>query len=359
MGARRSSQRRCARSPPPGSLRAVRNPNALRWDGRPGHYEVHYLTLTDGRTGTGVWIRYSVLAPLGQSAAGAQCALWVTMVDPREQPAGRVARRASFGTEQLRARTDPFELSIPGATLTDLSSSGTLDDCAWDLRWSAAPVGYEQVHPAARRAGLANSELVLVHPDLSIDGELTVGGRRLEVSGARGQQAHLWGRKHARAWAWVHCNDFTSADGMPRPGCFVDGVSAVVVAGRRVVGTGTPVVASLGGRELRSISPLRVLANHSLISLTGWQFEALGKGLKVTGEVDASRDQLVGVTYHDPDGELAYCYNSTTASMRVNVYERARSVSRWRHVDALMARGSALFEFAQRTPVADIELSIV
>ena len=35
-------------------------PNALRWDGRAGHYEVYYLTLTDGASGVGMWIRYTM-----------------------------------------------------------------------------------------------------------------------------------------------------------------------------------------------------------------------------------------------------------------------------------------------------------
>ena len=39
--------------------------NALQWDGEPGHYEVYYLTTTDPQTGTGLWIRSTMLAPTG------------------------------------------------------------------------------------------------------------------------------------------------------------------------------------------------------------------------------------------------------------------------------------------------------
>jgi hypothetical protein len=209
-----------------------------------------------------------------------------------------------------------------------------------------------------RRARAARTELVLPHPDLSIGGQVTLAGRRLELSGAPGQQAHLWGSKHATAWSWAHCNDFTTLEGEPRPGSFVDGVSALLVAGSRELGTGTPVIARVDGRELRSVSPVRVLANYSVFTLTGWRFEAIGAELKLAVDVDASRDQLAGVTYHDPDGELAYCYNSETASMRMNVYERARRVGGWRHVETLIAPGRAHFEYAQRSPIPDIELLV-
>ncbi|HEY6396166.1 MAG TPA: hypothetical protein VIX82_01810, partial [Solirubrobacteraceae bacterium] len=304
------------------------------------------------------WVRYSMLAPIGPCQREASCALWLVMVDPRENPAEKLGRIARFSIDQLRAQTEPFELSVAGATLTDQAMVGAFEDVAWELRWNAPVRDYRHVHPALRRAGFARTELVLPHPDLSIDGHITVGGRRLELSEAPGQQAHLWGSKHARSWTWAHCNDLTSLDGEPRPGCFLDGVSALLAAGERELGTGTPVIARIDGREMQSTSPVRVLANYSVFTLTGWRLEAVGSELKLVVDVDAARDQLAGVIYHDPDGSLAYCYNTETAAMRINVYERARRVGGWKHIDTLIAPGRAHFEYAQRTPIPDIELLV-
>ena len=76
-------------------------------------------------------------------------------------------------------------------------------------------------------------------------------------------------------------------------------------------------------------------------------------------DVDAPRDRLVGVTYHDPDGDLAYCYNSEVASMQVRVWERDRAVEEgWRLLDELTAPGRAHFEYAQRETVPDLELQV-
>ena len=118
----------------------------------------------------------------------------------------------------------------------------------------------------------------------------------------------------------------------------------------------TPVAGRIDGSDLRCTSPLHVLRNQSTFALTGWRFEAVDGARKVIGEVDAARDQLAGVTYHDPDGEPAYCYNSETASMRLYVYERTRQVGGWSHRKTLVAAGRAHFEYAQRTPVPDLEL---
>jgi hypothetical protein len=331
----------------------VSSPNALRWDGEPGHYEVYYLTLTDA-TGTGAWIRYSMLAPLPGSGRQAICSLWLVVTDPRATPTRKLARRVDFGIERLRSQPEPFELYVAEARLTDREMVGGFEDVAWALRWASPPTRHRHDSPLLRRLGAARSELALPHPDLAIEGQLTVGSRRLELSGARGQQAHLWGTKHAPGWAWVHCADFTSPEGQARPGCWIDAVS-VMLGGR---GQGTPVLARIDGRELRSASPWRVLSNFSVFSLTGWRFEAAGGRMKVVGEVDADRDQLAGVVYHDPDGELTHCYNSQTASMRMHLYERAPRGGGWRHAAELTAPGRAHFEYAQRAPVADLELML-
>jgi hypothetical protein len=74
-------------------------------------------------------------------------------------------------------------------------------------------------------------------------------------------------------------------------------------------------------------------------------------------QVDADRDALVGVTYHDPDGDEAYCYNSEIATARVLVYERERR-GPWQLRDTLVADGCAHFEYAQREPVGDLELAV-
>ncbi len=330
--------------------------NALRWDGQPGHYEVYYLTVTEPESGVGVWIRYTMVAPLPTISEPATASLWVLAMDPRPGRTPTFGRKLTVPVEGLRGTADPFELTIDSARLHDGGMSGAFEDVAWDLRWAPTARGYEHVHPALHRLGVAKTVLVLPHADVAVDGTITLGDERLELHGARGGQAHLWGAKHASSWAWVHCNDFVDGDGTPVPGAFVDGVSVYVPRFGREMGPNTPIVARVGGRDFTSTAPLRVLANDSTFALTGWRFEAVDGDRRLIGEVDADRDQLAGVTYHDPDGELAYCYNSETASMRLHVLERAHQVGGWAHVTTLYATGRAHFEYAQRTPLADLEL---
>jgi hypothetical protein len=325
--------------------------NALQWDGRPGHYEVYYLTLTDHGSGVGAWIRYTMVAPLQGDAT---CSLWFMAMDPGSSTV--VGRKASFPASEMTARPDPFELRIGDSVLSDSSMSGGFQEARWDLSWTPNPRPYEPVHPLLRKAKLAKTILVLPHPDLEVAGTLAWDGREIALDGARGGQTHLWGSKHATRWAWTHCNDLQTLEGEARPGDFFEGVSVFVPRLGREIGPNTPVVGRFGGRDFASTGPLRVTRNQSVFGLTSWEVEARDRDRRLVADVTAERDELVGVTYHDPDGERAYCYNSETASMRVRVWEQEEGQWRLRH--ELQAPKRAHFEYAQRDPVPDVPLHV-
>src|SRR4030088_128543 len=118
-------------------------PNALRWSGAPGHYEVYYVTLTDPVTGVGVWIRYAMSAPIIGDAEGS---LWFLAMDPRKHARGTFAVKSSVPISELNSEADPFSLRIGPATLSDGGMSGGVGDARWSLRWAPGRA-YEHVHP--------------------------------------------------------------------------------------------------------------------------------------------------------------------------------------------------------------------
>jgi hypothetical protein len=328
--------------------------NELRWHGRPGHYEVYYLTLTDPDTGVGVWIRYTLLAPRGGREP--TCALWFALMDPRKGRRPVQARKKTLPIDELHSRSEPFELRIGDAVLTDGAMKGGFDDVVWELSWAPAQRPLLPVAPWLHSARLAHTALVLPQADARIDGWIALGEERLDLDQARGGQAHLWGTKHATNWAWARCNDFSTVSGEPADDLLFDGVSAVVSRFGRPIGPSTPMVGRVGHREFQSTAPLRILTNRAQFSPRGWKFEAVDANHKLVGEVRASSDQLVGVTYEDPDGQKAYCYNSETASVRVEVYERSGRTAGWRASETFLSAGRCHFEYGQRTPLEGVEL---
>jgi hypothetical protein len=334
----------------------ARDPNELRWDGKPGHYEVYYLSVTDPASGCGIWIRYTMHAPVPAAGGEATCALWFMAMDPDRGP---LARKRRFPIADLRAESSPFSLHVADATLSDAGMAGAFDDVRWDLAWDPTRPAYEPVHPLLRAARVAKTVLVLPRADVAVSGSVAFPGHELQLESARGGQAHLWGSKHARRWAWTHCCDLRGADGSPRPDTFVDGVSVFVDRVRREIGPSTPVVGRFLGDDFASTSPVRVLRNPSEFDTTSWRFEATARKRRVVASVKARREDLVGVTYEDPDGERAYCYNSEVASMTLEVWDRrAGGGAGWQLRETLASDGRAHFEYGQRHPVDGLELHL-
>lgn len=313
--------------------------NTLRWQGGPGHYEVYYLTLTEAASGTGLWIRYTLLAP---REGAASCALWFVVTDPAR---GVTARKATFPITQLTSGADPFRLQVGSGTLADGAAEGELEDADWSLRWNSGRP-YEHVRPALRP--LATTVLCLPHGDVGFEGQIRYADRALELAGARGAQAHLWGSKHAASWAWARCGDFRTEDGEHVWDTFVDGVAAKVRRLGRELGPLTLLVGRVDGEDLRLTS----LRRPGGLGPKGWRFGVLAGRRKLIVEVRPERRLLAGVTYGDPDGQRAYCYNTETASMRLEVHERGRPSK------TLLGAGCAHFEYGQREPLPGLELHL-
>lgn len=327
--------------------------NAMRWDGSSGHYEVWYVSLTDRGSGAGAWIRLTMRAP---SAGDPECSLWLMAMTPSGE---RVARKRSFPIAALRAESEPFRLVVDAAELSDRGSAGRIDDVSWELRWDPGTVAGEIVHPLLERARIARTMMVVPHPDLAIEGTITWGGSTLELAGARGGQTHLWGAKHASRWCWLHASDLEGVDGAQRRGDWIEAVSVVTPRAGREVGPSTPVTGVLLGERFDATGPTRVLRADARIGLTSYHFETRNRTRRLRVEVDAPRETLVGVTYDDPDGEQAWCYNSEVASLRAWVWDRSRGGgARWLLRDTLQAPGRAHVEYAQREPAEGVPVLV-
>ena len=63
------------------------------------------------------------------------------------------------------------------------------------------------------------------------------------------------------------------------------------------------------------------------------------------GSVIPDRDDLIGITYHDPSGEPVYCYHSELADFSLQYYRRGSSSAEWRLEEEMTAPGSSAFEY--------------
>ena len=282
-----------------------------------------------------------------------ECSLWFLAMTPEGE---RFGLKENLPIDRLVSEADPFRLAIGDAVLTDIGCTGHMGNAAWDLTWEPRLPAAEPVHPVLR--GIARTLFSVPHPDVQISGTVAYDGRTLELDKVQGNQAHLYGSQHSERWAWTHCNDFATPDGEPVRDTFFEGVSVFVPRfGRPEMGPNTPIVARIRGEDMAFRGPVAVTRTESRFDLTTWHTEPSNRTHKLVAEVAAPRDTLVGVTYHDPDGREAYCYNSEVASMRLHVWERAgRGRNGWKLRETLVSDGRTHFEHGLRAKIDGMEL---
>lgn len=326
--------------------------NDLRWTGGPGWYEVHFLELTDSATGTGIWIRQTVHAPPGEPAT---CGVWFMA---STSDGGRVVHKDTLPATALESSTDPFRLACGSSELTDRGMAGSAGEASWELRWTPSAAPGIPVDPLLGRARIAKTMLTIPHPDLSISGTVRFGDRELELDGARGEQAHLWGTSHAARWGWLHACELVTLEGAPSPHDWVDVVSVVVPRAGREVGPVTPVVGRLLGDAFVARSPLALLRATSTFGLSSLEVEARTRTRKVVVHAQAPPATQIGVRYDDPDGTDVWCANTALGDARIWVWDRRGGGKGWMLRETLEAKGTAHVEYAQRAPIPGVAVDV-
>ena len=178
---RRGPRPRASASPDSVSRRA--NPGSLsRSAEKAGHYESFYLKLVQPGGGRGAWIRHTVHKRPGEDAT---CALWFVLFD--SSAAGPRATKRQFGADELSAGPDTY-IRIADASLTDGRASGRVDTAALEASWDLSFAdSHEPFHHLPRdflyRSKLPKTKFLSPYPDAVFNGELEVGGERIEVDG--------------------------------------------------------------------------------------------------------------------------------------------------------------------------------
>ncbi len=327
--------------------------NNMAWDLGPGHYEVWYLTLAHRESGTGFWIRYTLESP-DVNTGRAYAQLWFARGD-HGRPERTFGFNRRFPIESLIPRRDPFELRIGDAVLTNQSLRGALagdgHDVTWDLRFVPASCTHYHLPDFAylRRGTLVDT--VVFSPNLSIalTGTITVDGETYDLRGSPGGQTHLYGRKHAYAWAWAHCNAFDSGEG--HEAAVMEALTVQLRRGPVLLPQMTLVTVypdGLGGEALSFNKVVNLPRNRAEYG-TGY-YRLVGEGVTAKAEVALScrPEDMVRAEYVDPDGEPAYCHNTVVARCEVKLSRRSFPGADWQPWRTLATDHGASFEWAGR-----------
>jgi hypothetical protein len=328
--------------------RATEPDNRCVWDGAArGHYEVWYLTCNQTASRSGLWIRYTLESPL-DGHGRPYAALWFAHFDAAD-PARGFGFHKRFPVDRWQRADDPFSLRIGDAELGHDHMQGALAGdghvARWDLRWLPQARTLRQLPPLVYKKTFADTVVLSPNVDVPIRGTVEIDGRELVFDGDPGGQTHLWGRKHAHAWAWAHCNAFAG-----RRGAVFEALSPRLKRRGLVLPAVTMTTLWLDGEDLRFNDFSDLLLSRGRFGTARYQLEATGRDARIRAELTCRPDDMVSTPYEDPDGEASYCANTCVGDLRLTVWRRSGWLGRWREQAVLTAEKTAHFEVAGREP---------
>lgn len=318
--------------------------NAPVWDGsRRGHYEVWYLTLNHRPTGTGFWIRMTLEVPLpGRGDPHAR--VWFAAFDSEEPGRGFAVNRA-YPIGDLELSASPFAVRIGRALLGHDHASGSIGgsghSARWELAWPPAERTHRQLPEVVYRTHFADTRVVSPNLDVPVRGTIEIDGRTLVLDGEPGGQSHLFGRKHAHAWAWAHCNAFSG-----RPGAVLEAITVRLKRGI-VLPPLTLLTLYLDGAVYRFTRLTDALFSRGSFATARYAFRAAGRDVRIAGELACRPEDMVLAEYVDPDGEPVFCANTEVADAQVTL---SRRLPHGWEEERLVADATGHFEVAGRAP---------
>lgn len=331
----------------PPTVAGTEHDNAPQWDGvARKHYEVWYLTLNHRASRTGFWIRYTLESPVaGHGDPYAE--LWFARFDAAD-PSRNFGLHRRVPIDRYRAQATPFAVGIGDARLVHDGCSGGIDGLGhtarWDLSWLPAAHTYRQLPDTIYKTNFADTRVLTPNLDVPVRGTITVDGAELVFDGEPGGQTHLWGRKHAHAWAWGHCNAFED-----RRGVALETLSARLERRGVVLPPLTVVGLQLDGEDLRWTGFRHTLLSRGRFATARYAFSAVSEDARIEGEYACRPEDMILAEYADPDGDPCWCANTEVADLRVTVWRRSL-LGRFKEAARLHAPGTGHFEVASRKP---------
>lgn len=317
--------------------------NHRRWDATTrGAYEVWYTTWNHPGTDQGFWLRFITEAPV----EGPQRAeLWFARFDP-SRPHKTFGIHKAFPAERLSSSATPFSLQIDDAQLRHDATFGELagdgHEVSWDLHWTPAQHVVRLLPDLMyARGGVGETTVVSPNPRVELSGTLVVDGETLELDHVIAGQTHLWGKKHAYAWTWGRCGEFSGA-----PDALLE-LLGVRIQRRGIVLPPLLLLALDLDGEHHRLNQFR----HTAMNRASWRtghvaFKAWSPTVKIEGELSCLPNQLVNAMYLDPDDTRVWCANTEIGDAHLVVYKR--SGMRWLEHRRLEGLRRAHFETGGR-----------
>jgi hypothetical protein len=286
-----------------------------------GFYESYFLRGNHPTRPQAFWIRYTLFSPKGD-AERTEGQLWAVYFDG--EAGTRVAVKQRTPLSDCVFSAEDLQVRIGEAVLDASRVTGTASDARHQLSWQ---LGYHGAVPPAfllpmglYTGGFPKAKVLTAVPLADFDGQITIDGHTVDVTGWRGSQNHNWGAKHTDQYAWGQVAGFDA-----EPGAFVECSTARLKIGPFWTPWLTNVVLRLPGRQIELNSLGQALRNRGRYGYFHWAIECTRGPLHVTISFSAPPDRFVALGYDDPPGGQRTCLNTKVAACSVRIVEQGHA----------------------------------
>lgn len=324
--------------------------NLPRWSGRTrGHYEVWYIT--GNANDYGFWIRYTI--NVSEEDFNDWAGVWLAVFKKGEKPIG-ICRKFPLGDFKFDKKS--FHISIgDDNSLWERGAKGriTVKDIRAEWEISFEPTGEVFKHlPEASYYLPVESNVLSPNPHLNFSGfirlkDISKGEEKeINLSGGKGYQTHIWGKKHAFKWVWGHSNVILDENGNEVENSFFEALTVVIRRGPVRIPPVTFFAIKYKGKFIRFNG-----MKDALMNVASWEYsddkvmwEIKSKKMDFSLSLKADRSNFIMATYDDPDGEHAFCHNSEIESAEISFKMNGKNIK-------LFCNGTFHTEFGARTPL--------
>ncbi|MFH2009288.1 MAG: tocopherol cyclase family protein [bacterium] len=329
---------------------------AVRWvpGDEKGHVESFFLKANDPGSDRAFWLKFTIYSPLGGTPTVGE--VWAILFD--EAGGGHVAAKETYPISETTQGPDGIGVVMKSSRLDPGRTTGSIrtDDgteVAWDLTYEPdrCPL---YLFPAAwmYTAPFPKSKTLTPTADTRFTGTISAGKRRFEVQQWPGMQGHNWGRSHAERYAWAHCNLFDTDSGTGAEGAIFEGLSGKIKVGPMTTPFLTLAILVHRGITYGFTDISCWLRASSAVEYTAWDFICRKGRTRLIGSFWTNSEQMVGLTYRNPNGDVTHCLNSKIAHCELRLVEAGATRIH------LRSAGKAALEVAVKEPDHGIRMHV-
>jgi len=312
--------------------KAIAQSNVLRFnqESSKGHYESYFIRANHPVKKEAFWIRYTIFSPKGsnENAIGEVWAIYFN-------EDGHVASKTEVSIDKCDLNNTHFDIKIDKNELGRTKAHGEIDNISWDLKYDCTEVPIFLLPLNYYDLPFPKAKSIVSQPFAKFNGTLTVGEKQIDIKDWVGSQNHNWGEKHTDYYAWGQVAGFDN---------YPDSFLEIITAKQKVGVVSTPFLTLLvlrhRGKTYSLNTIMKGIKSKGEFDFFHWEFSCEDKDVKISGSIEASKEDFVGLNYYNPIGGTKDCLNSKVGSCKLIIEEKSKVGFH----DELECKQSAAFE---------------